>query len=62
MSDAQTMSKEAAQQMYTELTRGQDITKPNVTPEMVAERLIGVGQPLSNVSGRKRYPNCKNAV
>lgn len=36
---AQTMSKEAAQQMYAELTKGQDVTKLNITPEMVAERL-----------------------
>ena len=45
MSDAQTMSKEAAQQMYAELTKGQDVTKPNVTPEMVA------GAITSSVSG-----------
>lgn len=36
VSDAQSMSKEAVQQMYAELTKGQDVTKPNITPEMVA--------------------------
>ena len=41
VSDAQTMSKEAAQQMYAELTRGQDVTKPNVTPEMIAGAITG---------------------
>lgn len=41
VSDAQTISKEAAQQMYAELTKGQDVTKPNVTPEMIAEAIIG---------------------
>lgn len=29
VSDAQAMSKEAAQHMYAELTKGQDVTKPN---------------------------------
>ena len=41
VSDAQSMSKEAAQQMYAELTKGQDVTKLNVTPEMVAEAITG---------------------
>lgn len=41
VSDAQAMSKEAAQQMYAELTKGQDVTKLNVTPEMVAEAITG---------------------
>ncbi|MCI8283910.1 MAG: hypothetical protein HFE90_01390 [Firmicutes bacterium] len=31
VADAQTISKENAQQMYAELTKGQDVTKPNVT-------------------------------
>lgn len=39
VSDAQAMSKEAAQHMYAELTKGQDVTKPNITPEMVAEAI-----------------------
>lgn len=41
VSDAQAMSKEAAQHMYAELTKGQDVTKPNITPEMVAEAITG---------------------
>jgi len=41
VSDAQSMSKEAAQHMYAELTKGQDVTKLNVTPEMVAEAITG---------------------
>lgn len=41
VSDAQAMSKEAVQQMYAELTKGQDVTKLNVTPEMVAEAITG---------------------
>ena len=41
VSDAQAMSKEAAQQMYAELTKGQDVTKPNVTPEMIAGAITG---------------------
>ena len=41
VSDAQSMSKEAAQQMYAELTKGQDVTKLNVTREMVAEAITG---------------------
>lgn len=41
VSDAQAMSKEAAQQMYAELTKGQDVTKPNVTPEMLAGAITG---------------------
>ena len=41
VSDAQAMSKEAAQQMYTELTKGQDVTKPNITPEMIAGAITG---------------------
>ena len=41
VSDAQAMSKEAAQQMYAELTKGQDITKPNVTPDMIAGAITG---------------------
>ena len=35
------MNKEAAQHMYAELTKGQDVTKPNITPEMVAEAITG---------------------
>ena len=27
--------------MYAELTKGQDVTKPNITPEMVAEAITG---------------------
>ena len=30
-----------AQHMYAELTKGQDVTKPNITPEMVAEAITG---------------------
>ena len=41
VSDAQAMSKEAAQQMYAELTKGQDVIKPNVTPEMIAGAITG---------------------
>ncbi len=41
VSDAQAMSKEAAQQMYAELTKGQDVTKPNVTPEMIVGAITG---------------------
>ena len=41
VSDAQAMSKEAAQQMYAELTKGQDVTKPNITPEMIAGAITG---------------------
>ena len=41
VSDAQAMSKEAAQQMYAELTKGQDVIKPNVTPEMLAGAITG---------------------
>ena len=41
VSYAQAMSKEAAQQMYAELTKGQDVTKPNVTPEMIAGAITG---------------------
>lgn len=41
VSDAQAMSKEAAQQMYAELTKGQNVTKPNITPEMLAGAITG---------------------
>ena len=36
VSGAQAMSKEAAQKMYAELTKGQAVIKPNITPEMIA--------------------------
>ncbi len=46
------MSKEAAQHMYAELTKGQDVTKLNVTPEMVAEAITGSVSGMDGVAPR----------
>lgn len=40
VSDAQAMSKEAAQHMYAELTKGQDVTKPNMVIRDVLDRFL----------------------
>lgn len=37
----QAFTREIAQQMFTELTRGQDMENPHITPEQVTEAVLG---------------------
>lgn len=50
---SQSMTKEMTEQMFSELTKGQDLLHPSISPEQLADMVV---QPISEMAGRGRNP------